>query len=200
MSDLKTVPASEISWLRLPAAPVTPAVHEALAATVAAVGYVRHQQNVVAHRPAFLTTLGALATVVLRGQENALTLDERELIALVVSAENSCDACVIAHTAALRSFGRDEQWAEQVAVNYRRADLTPRERALCDFALKVTRSASEVVPEDLDAMRAAGVPEEGLLDAVAVIALFNFTNRLNSGLGIHPNREAYQSHRNKTSA
>jgi uncharacterized peroxidase-related enzyme len=122
-------------------------------------------------------------------------LRERELIALVVSAENRCDACVVAHKAALRALGGDALWADQIAINYRRADLTPRERALSDYALKVTRAASEVEESDLDAMRAAGVPEAGILDAIAVIGLFNLTNRLNSGLGVHVNREAYESFR-----
>jgi uncharacterized peroxidase-related enzyme len=195
VTDVKTTPASEISWLKLPAAPMTPEVKQALSVTMEMVGYVRHQQNVAAHRPAFLTALGTLAGVILRDPESALSLRERELIALVVSAENRCDACVVAHKAALRALGGDALWADQIAINYRRADLTPRERALSDYALKVTRAASEVEESDLDAMRAAGVPEAGILDAVAVIGLFNLTNRLNSGLGVHVNREAYESFR-----
>lgn len=200
MTDVQIAAASDISWLRLPAAHLTPAVRQALSATVASIGYIRHQQNVVAHRPALLTATAALAEAVLRDPEGALSLRERELIALVVSAENRCDACVIAHTAALRALGADELWAEQVAINYRRAELTPRERALADYALKVTRAANEVVPDDLDAVRAAGVPEEGLLEAVAVAAFFNLTNRLNSALGIQANREAHASHRGNSPA
>ncbi|PWC16719.1 peroxidase-related enzyme [Brenneria corticis] len=195
MTDVQIAAASDISWLRLPAAPLTPAVRQALSATVESIGYIRHQQTVVAHRPALLTATAALAEAVLRDPEGALSLRERELIALVVSAENRCDACVIAHIAALRALGADELWAEQVAINYRRAALTPRERALADYALKVTRAANGVEPGDLDAVRATGVPEEGLLEAVAVAAFFNLTNRLNSGLGIQVNREAHESHR-----
>jgi len=195
MTDVKIVPASDVSWLNLPAAPLTPEVHAALATTVEMVGYIRHQQTVTAHRPALLTAMGALAQTILRDPDSVLTLRERELIALVVSAENRCDACVIAHTAALRALGGTAQWADQVSVNYRRAELTPRERALADYAIKVTRAASEVEPADLDAVRATGVTEQGLLEAVAVIGLFNLTNRLNSGLGIKVNDEAYDSFR-----
>jgi len=199
MTDIQIAPASEISWLRLPAASPTPAARESLVAAVEMIGYVRHQQTVAAHRPSLLTSMAALANAVLR-DEGALSLRERELIALVVSAENRCDACVIAHTAALRALGADEFWAEQVAINYRRAALNPRERALADFAVKVTRAANEVEPEDLETVRAAGVPEEGLVEAVAVAAFFNLTNRFNSALGIRPNREAHAAHRDHTPA
>lgn len=195
MSDVTLPPTSDVSWLKLPAAKQTPEAQAALQVTMDMVGYIRHQQNVAAHRPGILTTLGALAGTILRSEDSDLSLQEREVIALVVSAENRCDACVLGHTSALRGLGNSAQWAEQIAVNYRRADLTPRERALADYALKVTRAANEVEPSDLDAMRAAGVSEEGIIDAAAVIGLFNFTNRFNSGLGVKANDEAFDAFR-----
>ena len=194
MSDIDLAPTSEISWLRLPAAVPVPEEKAALATTIEMVGYIRHQQNVSAHRPGILTALGALASTILRG-ESDLSLQERELVALVVSSENRCDACVIAHTAALRSLGGSAQWADEIAVNYRRATLTERERALSDYAVKVTRAANEVEEADLEPMRAAGISEQGIIDAAAVISLFNFTNRFNSGLGVKVNSEAHESYR-----
>ena len=98
----------------------------------------------------------------------------------------------------MRQFGGhsgDAEWVATIEVNYRRAPLSTRERALADFALKITRSPAEVEPADLQALRDAGVPEEGVLEAATVAAYFNFTNRLNSGLGIHANSEAYRANR-----
>ena len=86
--------------------------------------------------------------------------------------------------AALRGYSGDAEWVATIEVNYRRASLSTRERALADFALKITRSLAEVEPADLQALRDAGVA-----------AYFNFTNRLNSGLGIHANSEAYRANR-----
>jgi uncharacterized peroxidase-related enzyme len=120
---------------------------------------------------------------------------ERELIALVVSVENRCEACVFAHAAALRGYSGDAEWVAIIEVNYRRAALSPRERALADYALKVTRKPAEVEPADLQTLRDAGVPEQGVLEAATVAAYFNLTNRLNSGLGIHANSEAYRANR-----
>lgn len=116
-------------------------------------------------------------------------------MALVVSAENCCEACVFAHAAALRKLTGQAEWAATIAVNYRRAMLTARERALADYAVKATRAPAEVEPGDLDALRAGGISEAGVLEAATVVAYFNFTNRLNSTLGIRANSAAYWSHR-----
>jgi uncharacterized peroxidase-related enzyme len=187
--------AAAISWLDLPRPPAHPKVAEILAATSEKLGYVRNQQRVLAGKPAILAALTALGDAVVRDPEAVLTPRERELIALVVSAENRCDACVFAHGSALRGQGHASEWVALVAVNFRRADLTGRERALAEYAVKLTRAAAEVTEPDLDALRAVGLSEEGLLEAATVAAYFNLTNRLNSGLGIHANNEAYTAHR-----
>ena len=92
-------------------------------------------------------------------------------------------------------FSGDPEWVAAIEVNYRRAELTPRERALADYAIKATRHAAEVEPADLQALRDAGIPELGLLEAACVVAYFNLTNRLNSALGIPANPEAYHTAR-----
>jgi uncharacterized peroxidase-related enzyme len=191
-------PAAEppISWLDLPPpAPPTPEVGEIFAATRAKLGYVRNQQLVLAGKPAILAALGALGDAVVRDPASQLTPRERELIALVVSSENRCDACVFAHAAALRAQEISAEWVALVTVNFRRADLSAREFALAEYALKVTRAAAEITPADLDALRAAGLSEEGILEAATVASYFNLTNRFNSALGIRANSEAYASHR-----
>ena len=186
----------ELSWLLLPdPAPDNPGNATIFQATQAKLGYVRNQQRVAAHKPAILAALSALGDAVVRDAQGELSLMERELMALVVSVENNCDACVFAHAAALRGMTGDAELVGTIEVNYRRAGLPPRERALCDYAIKVTRAAAEVEPADLDALRKAGLSELALLEAASVAAYFNFTNRLNSALGIRANAEAYQANR-----
>lgn len=192
-----TSPSAErsLSWLALPPAPENRQVTEIFAATREKLGYVRNQQHVLAGKPAVLAALGALGDAVVRDPAAALTPRERELIALVVSSENRCDACVFAHAAALRAQGLPDEWVALVTVNFRRAELAPRERALAEYALKVTRAAAEIIEPDLELLRAEGLSEEGILEAATVAAYFNLTNRLNSALGIRANSEAYASHR-----
>ncbi|HEX3350928.1 MAG TPA: peroxidase-related enzyme [Acetobacteraceae bacterium] len=193
---LDTLPAAAESWLRIAETPPADARTDAIfAATQAKLGYIRGQQRALAHRPDILAAVDALGNAVVRPPSGELSPRERELMALVVSAENRCEACVFAHEAALRGMGGDAEWAAAVAVNYRRAHLSVRERALADFAIKVTRAPAEIEPSDHQELRAAGVPDIGILEATAVACYFNFTNRLNSSLGIRANREAYQAHR-----
>jgi uncharacterized peroxidase-related enzyme len=185
-----------LSWLRLAKrAPVSPAMREIFEVTEAKLGYVRNQQRVFAHKPSIFAALAQLSAAVTQDKESALTSLERELIALVVSAENRCEACVFGHAAALRGLTGDPEWVATIEVNYRRAKLTERERALADYAVKLTRAAAEVEPADLNLLRDAGVSETGILEAASVAAYFNLSNRLNSGLGIRANREAYAAHR-----
>jgi uncharacterized peroxidase-related enzyme len=184
------------SWLRFAAPPQPSAGTEAiLAATRHKVGYVRHQQRVLAQKPALLAAVAALGDTVVRDPDSKLSPRERELIALVVSVENRCEACVFGHAAALRQHSGDAEWVATIEVNYRRAALTPRERALADYALQVTRAPAEIKPDDLAPLREAGISDLGILEAATVAAYFNFSNRVNSGLGIRANGEAYRANR-----
>jgi len=184
------------SWLRFPGAPPASTQTDAIfAATREKLGYVRHQQEVLAHKPAILAGVAALGDAVVRDPSGALSPRERELIALVVSVENRCEACVFGHAAALRGHSGDPEWVATIEVNYRRAALSPRERALADYAIQVTRAPSEILPTDLAPLRETGIGEDGILEAAAVAAYFNFSNRLNSALGIRANAEAYRANR-----
>jgi uncharacterized peroxidase-related enzyme len=192
---LDAVADDRVSWLNLGEAAATPQNDAIFAATRDKLGYLRNQQRVLAHKPAVLAAISALGDAVVRDATGQLSLRERELMALVVSAENRCEACVFMHAAALRGMTGDPEWVATIAVNYRRATLSPRERALADFAIKVTRAAAEIEPSDHQMLRQAGVTETGILEAATVTAYFNLTNRLNSALGIRANREAYAAHR-----
>ena len=189
----ESIPAS---WLRFAAPPPESEQSEAIFATTRdKIGYVRHQQHVLAHKPALLATVTALGDTVVRDPNGALSPRERELIALVVSVDNRCEACVFSHAAALRKFTGDAEWVATIEVNYRRAELLSRERALVDYALQVTRAPAEIEPGDLAPLRAAGLSEIEILEAASVAAYFNFSNRLNSALGIRANAEAYHANR-----
>jgi len=187
--------SADASWISLPAAALVPDTAAVLAVTEAKLGYVRNQQRVLAHKPAILTALTALGDAVVRDEAGALTPRERVLIALVVSVENRCEACVFAHAAALRGHSGDTEWVATIEVNFRRARLSPRERALADYALAVTRAPAEVEPAQIETLRGAGLTELAIVEAATVAAYFNLTNRLNSALGIRANSQAYHSNR-----
>ncbi|MDB5414902.1 MAG: peroxidase [Rubritepida sp.] len=185
-----------ISWLDL-GKPPKPSVEikALLDRTQEKLGYVRNGQLAVLHRPSLVLGQDALSRAATQDPDSALSRRERELIALVVSSENRCEPCVFGHAAALREITGDPVLVDRIAVNYRHAGLPPRERALADYALKITRRPGEIEPEDLEALRAAGLTELAILDAAAVAAYFNFSNRINSALGVAPNPEASSAHR-----
>jgi len=186
------------SWLRLPEPPApAPEVADLLAASEAKLGYLRNGQRVQAHWPALLLSLEAVSQT-LKAEGNALPARERELLALVVSVENRCEPCVFSHAAQLRQITGDPILVGTIEVNWRRAALSPREAALAAYAEKLTRRPGEVEPRDLDALRAAGLGERAILEAAAVVAYFNLSNRFNSGLGVEANPEAYLAHRAKS--
>jgi uncharacterized peroxidase-related enzyme len=97
----------------------------------------------------------------------------------------------VAHGAALRILSKKPLIADQVAANYRHADLTPRERAMLDFAVKVTSHSAAIEPADLEAMRAHGFSDSDIWDIGAVAAFFNLSNRMANLAGMRPNREFY---------
>jgi uncharacterized peroxidase-related enzyme len=187
--------AAAVSWLRLPPAATDAAVQALLDRTRDKLRYVRHGQTALLHRSALVLAQDALSQAVNHNPESGLSRTERELIALVVSSENRCQPCVLAHAAALRELTGDAFWVEQVTVNHRHAGLSGRERALADYALRVTREPAGLEAEALEPLRAAGLAELDILDAAAVAAYFNFSNRINSALGVPPNEEAFAAHR-----
>jgi uncharacterized peroxidase-related enzyme len=118
---------------------------------------------------------------------------EKELMAVVVSAENRCLYCVIAHGAALAAVS-DPVLAREVAVNYRHVKaLSPRERALCDFAAKLTVTSYAQSKDDLAALSGHGLSDGAILEAIEVVSLFNYTNRLASALGLQPDPQSLGS-------
>ena len=111
------------------------------------------------------------------------------MIAVVVSTANRCHYCMVSHAAALRKLTEDPLLVEQLRTNYKYARLEPEERAMLDFAVKLTEAADRCTEADLAALRDAGWSDEDIMDIAEVTAMFNYTNRLASGLGWLPNAE-----------
>ena len=128
-------------------------------------------------------------------KEGFLTSAERELLAVVVSGLNRCVYCAVSHGAALREFSGDAAKADAVAVNWRQAELSEREQAMCAYAEKLTLRPAEMTEGDLAPLRAVGFSDEQILELVQVVGMFNMTNRVSSALGFLPNAEYFSQGR-----
>ena len=124
-------------------------------------------------------------------KDSGLTKAEREMIVVATSAANQCQYCVIAHGAILRIRAKNPQIADQIAVNYRKADITPRQRAMLDFAMKVSQAANEVSEADLADMAGHGFSDDDIWDITAIVAFFALSNRLANVTAMRPNDEFY---------
>ena len=114
---------------------------------------------------------------------------DRELLAVVVSAENRCNYCIATHAAVLRDLTGDPAFVDRLTVNHRHARLSPRDAALAELAVVATRDPAGVTPAALEPLRALGLDDRQLLEAVEVIAAFNYTNRLANMIGLEPDPE-----------
>ena len=149
----------------------------------------------LARRPAewraFFAYHDALMTPESVGRTSNLTKGDREMIVTTTSAANKCLYCVVAHGAILRIYEKKPLVADQVAVNYRKADITPRQRAMLDFAMKVCERSHEVEDADFAVLQAYGFDAEDAWDIAAITAFFGLSNRIASFSGMQPNPEFY---------
>jgi uncharacterized peroxidase-related enzyme len=123
---------------------------------------------------------------------SGLTKLEREMVALVVSSVNRCYYCLVAHGQAVRRLSGDPELGEMLVMNYRVAPLEPRQRAMLDFAWKLTTSPATMGAEDRAALHQAGLGDEDMFDLADTVAFFNMSNRMASSLDIIPNREYHR--------
>jgi uncharacterized peroxidase-related enzyme len=177
------------AWLRVPGEDeAPPGVAKLFDKASERLGFIPNVLRVYALRPRHLELWDAFYDDLMRG-ESGLTKPQREMIAVVVSTVNRCHYCMVSHAAALRKLTGDPVLVEQLRTNYRYAELEPRERAMLDFAVKLTEQSSSCSENDVEALREAGWSDEDIMDIAQVAAMFNFTNRLASGLGWVPNDE-----------
>jgi uncharacterized peroxidase-related enzyme len=125
------------------------------------------------------------------GRTSNLTKGDREMIVTTTSAANHCLYCVVAHGAILRIYEKKPLVADQVAVNHHKADITPRQRAMLDFAMKVCQNSHEVEDADFEALHAHGFDDEDIWDIAAITAFFGLSNRVANVSSMMPNPEFY---------
>ena len=153
-------------------------------------GFVPNVFMTLAHRPAEFRAFFDYHDALLL-KDGGLTKAEREMIIVATSAANQCHYCVIAHGAILRVYAKNPLIADQVAVNYRKADLTARETAMLEFALKVALNSQAVDDADFPPLRAHGFSDEDIWDIGAIAALFALSNRMANLIHMRPNDEFY---------
>ena len=154
-------------------------------------GFVPNVFLALAHRPAEWRAFMAYHDALLVKDTGSLTKGEREMIITTTSAANHCLYCVVAHGAILRIYEKKPLVADQVAVNHRKADISPRQRAMLDFAMKVCLRSHEVDEADFEALRPHGFSDDDIWDIAAITAFFGLSNRLANVGGMRPNDEFY---------
>jgi len=153
-------------------------------------GFVPNVFLALAHRPDELRAFLAYHDALLL-KDGALSKGEREMIIVATSGANNCLYCVVAHGAILRVYEKKPLIADQVAVNHRKADITPRQKAMLDFALKVTRASHEIGEADFESLRAHGFNDEDIWDIAGISAFFGLSNRMANVINLRPNDEFY---------
>ena len=151
-------------------------------------GFVPNVFLALAHRPAEWRAFMAYHDALLL-KDGGLSKGEREMIIVATSAVNHCLYCVVAHGAILRIYEKKPLVADQVAVNHRKADIPPRQRAMLDFALKVCSASHEVEEVDFEALRVHGFSDEDIWDIGAITAFFGLSNRMANLTAMRPNDE-----------
>lgn len=165
-------------------------IRDHILAVQAKAGFVPNVFLTLAHRPDEFRAFFAYHDALME-QESGLSKAEREMIVVATSGANQCQYCVVAHGAILRVRARNPLLADQVAVNYRKADITPRQRAMLDFALKVSLRSAEVGDADFAILREHGFSESDIWDIGAVAAFFAMSNRLANMSSMRPNDEFF---------
>jgi uncharacterized peroxidase-related enzyme len=153
-------------------------------------GFVPNVFLALAYRPEEFRAFFAYHDALME-KEGGLTKAEREMIVVATSAANQCHYCVIAHGAILRIRAKNPLIADQIAVNYRKADITPRQRAMLDFAMKVSVDAGTISEQDFAATAGHGFSDDDIWDIAAIAAFFALSNRMANVTAMRPNDEFY---------
>ncbi|MEI4472421.1 peroxidase-related enzyme [Frigidibacter sp. MR17.24] len=153
-------------------------------------GFIPNVFLTLAHRPDEFRAFFAYHDALMDRPGN-LSKAEREMIVVATSTANQCQYCVIAHGAILRIRAKDPLVADQVAINYRKSDITPRQKAMLDFAMKVSAAAYEVGEPDFATLAGHGFTEDDIWDIAAIAAFFGMSNRMANVTSMRPNPEFY---------
>ena len=153
-------------------------------------GFVPNVFLTLAHRPDEFRAFFAYHDALME-KDGGLTKAEREMIVVATSSANQCQYCVIAHGAILRIRAKNPLIADQIAINYRKADITPRQRTMLDFAMKVALEAQAVDDADFKTLASHGFSDDDIWDITAIAAFFALSNRIANVTGMRPNDEFY---------
>ncbi len=165
-------------------------IAEIYRANRAKIGFVPNVFRAYARRPEHFRAFMAYHDVLMKAP-GGLSRAEREAIVVAVSSENRCQYCMTAHGAALRILGKNPLLAEQIANNWRTAELSPRWRAMLEFASRVNEPGFAGTDAEIDAMRASGFSDDDVWDIAAIAAFFGFSNRMAGLMDMRPNSEFY---------
>ncbi|MDB5797319.1 MAG: hypothetical protein JWP36_1221 [Paucimonas sp.] len=154
-------------------------------------GFVPNVFLTLAHRPAEFRAFFAYHDALMLREGGTLTKADREMIVTATSGRNQCLYCVVAHGALLRIYSKQPLLADQVAVNHRKADITPRQMAMLDFAVKVCLDSQSVSDEDHAILRKHGFTEDDIWDIAAITAFFGLSNRMANAISMRPNDEFF---------
>ena len=154
-------------------------------------GFIPNVFLALARRPAEWRAFFAYHDALMLREESSLTKGDREMIVTATSAANGCLYCVVAHGALLRIYEKKPLVADQVSINHRKADISPRQRAMLDFALKVCMQSAQVDEADFAALHAHGFDDEDIWDIASITAFFGLSNRVANVTGMLPNPEFY---------
>lgn len=165
-------------------------VRERIVAVQEKSGFVPNVFLALAHRPAEFRAFFDYHDALME-KDSGLTKGEREMIVVATSSLNHCLYCVIAHGAILRIREKSVTIADQLATNYRKADISPRQRVMLDYAVKVSREAENIEATDFDRLREYGFSDDDIWDIGAIAAFFALSNRLANMASIRPNQEFY---------
>lgn len=153
-------------------------------------GFVPNVFLALAHRPAEWRAFFAYHDA-LMDKDGGLTKAEREMIVVATSNANGCQYCVVAHGAILRIRAKNPLIADQVAINYRKADITPRQKAMLDFAMKVAVDSANVGEADYEVLQGHGFTDDDIWDIAAISGFFGLSNRLANMSAMRPNDEFF---------
>ncbi len=163
---------------------------DAIVAVNEKAGFIPNIFLALAHRPDEFRAFFAYHEALMERQ-GGLTKADREMIVVATSGDNGCQYCVVAHGAILRIRAKNSLVADQVAVNHHKADITDRQKAMLDFALKVSNDSRSVDESDYEALHMHGFDDDDIWDIAAITGLFGFSNRLANFASIRPNEEFY---------
>ncbi len=154
-------------------------------------GFIPNVFLTLAHRPDEFRAFFAYHDALMLREASGLTKAEREMIVVATSGVNHCQYCVIAHGAILRIYAKNPQIADQVAIDHRKADITPRQKAMLNFAVKLARTPEAVIEQDRQPLREHGFSDEDIWDIGAITALFALSNRMAHLIEMRANDEFY---------